>query len=168
MNKPQWLVEAYKMIGLHEAPGAADNPAVVQLFKEAGHPEVVHDATAWCAAFVGAMLHRAGVKGTGSLWALDYSKWGHALDGPALGAVATKKRFDEKGRLVGGHVFFVAGWEGDIVYGLGGNQSDQVSINKYPRKVVSAFRWPSDLELPTERPIALLPDAAAQAPGKEG
>jgi uncharacterized protein (TIGR02594 family) len=38
--------------------------------------------TAWCAAFVNAELHEAGVKGTGSLAAASFYKWGHAASGP--------------------------------------------------------------------------------------
>ena len=33
-----------------------NNPKVLAYFKDAGHPEVSTDETAWCAAFVGAML----------------------------------------------------------------------------------------------------------------
>src|SRR5262245_48186800 len=120
MIEPDWIREARKLMGVHEGVGEVDNPEVVRLFRDASHPEIVHDSTAWCAAFVGAMLHRAGYKGNGSLWALDYARWGQPLASVALGAVATKKRYNTAGKLVGGHVFFVVGWEGDRVYGLGG------------------------------------------------
>ena len=142
MSGVKWLDEAMKLIGIHEGVGDKDNPIVVKLFAAAGHPEIVHDSTAWCAAFVGAMLARAGLKGTGSLWALDYAKWGVALFAPCVGAIATKKRYDKRGKLIGGHVFFVAGFDERYVYGLGGNQSDSVSISRYPLSVVTAFRWP--------------------------
>ncbi len=159
MSVPDWITKAQELRGLHEGVGDKDNPKVVELFKDAGHPEVVHDSTAWCAAFVGAILKRSGHKGNGSLWALDYAKWGQALGDVALGAVATKKRFNKAGKLVGGHVFFVAGWDKDNVYGLGGNMSDSVSINKYPRSVVTAYRWPSDAPLPGKQPESLpVPD----------
>ena len=44
-----------------------NNPKVVAYFKDSGNPGVMDDETAWCAAFVGAMLKRAGIKGTGKL-----------------------------------------------------------------------------------------------------
>src|SRR5262249_43166891 len=119
-----------------------------------------HDSTPWCAAFVSAILTRSGHQGISSLWALDYAKWGQPLPDVALGAVATKKRFNKAGKLVGGHVFFVVGWDKDNVYGLGGNQSDRVSITKYPRSVVIAYRWPKDTSLPGTQPDLLaVPDA---------
>ncbi|AEJ02773.1 Conserved hypothetical protein CHP02594 [Nitrosomonas sp. Is79A3] len=164
MSKPDWIMEAEKLIGLHESPGSIDNPIVVGLFKDAGHSEVIHDETPWCAAFVGAVLNRSNHKGNGSLWALDYAKWGQALDDVALGAVATKKRIDNKtGKLVGGHVFFVVGWDDKHVYGLGGNQRDQVSITEFNRSDIVAYRWPSDVPLPDQQPkfLAVTDFAAA-------
>ena len=152
MHKPDWIIEAERLIGTHESPGDTDNPIVVELFKDAGHPEVIHDETPWCAAFVGAVLKRSRHPGNGSLWALDYAKWGQALDDIAFGAVATKKRFNRAGKLVGGHVFFVVGWDGQHVYGLGGNQSDQVSITEFDRSDIVAYRWPSDTPLPDQQP----------------
>ena len=53
-----------------------NNPKVVAYFKDSGNPGVMDDETAWCAAFVGAMLKRAGIKGTGKLNARSYLDWG--------------------------------------------------------------------------------------------
>jgi uncharacterized protein (TIGR02594 family) len=153
----KWIDEARKLIGTHEGAGKADNPRVVALFKDAGCPEVKHDSTAWCAAFIGACLHRAGLRGTGSLWALDYANWGVRLEHPAFGCIATKKRKNKLGKTIGGHVFFVVGWDKAFVYALGGNQNDQVSIVKYPRSVVTAWRWPPGVPLPTSYPGKLNP-----------
>lgn len=155
MIEPSWIIEARKMIGTHETLGNKDNPEVVKLFQDAGHSEVVHDETPWCAAFVGAMLKRSGHSGTGSLWALDYEKWGQKLNDLAVGAIATKKRKNEAGKIIGGHVFFVVGWEHDNVYALGGNQQDSVSIQEYPRSVITALRWPIDAPLPNQQPTVL-------------
>ena len=52
------------------------NPKVVAYYRDAGFPEVKDDAVAWCAAFVGAMIKRAGGKPSGSLAARSYLKWG--------------------------------------------------------------------------------------------
>ncbi len=163
MSEPNWITEARKMIGTLEAPKNADNPEVVRLFKDAGHPEVIHDETPWCAAFVGAILKRSGHQGTKSLWALDYENWGQKLNNVALGAIATKKRKNDRGEVVGGHVFFVVGWDHDKVYALGGNQQDSVSILEYPRSVITAFRWPSDAPLPGQQPATLSVSNVGQA-----
>ena len=52
------------------------NPKVVAYYRDAGFPEVKDDVVAWCAAFVGAMIKRAGGKPSGSLAARSYLKWG--------------------------------------------------------------------------------------------
>jgi uncharacterized protein (TIGR02594 family) len=136
------------------------------MFAEVGHPEVIHDATPWCAAFVGAMLERVTIKSTRSLWALDYAKHGEALDAPALGAIATKKRYNKQGKLVGGHVFFIVGWDKKFIWGLGGNQSDQVCVNRFNRADITAIRWPSIASIPIQ-PTTLPYVSAAKTSTKE-
>lgn len=141
---PKWLALAKQRIGLREGPGEADNPLIVAYYALCGQAGVKHDSVPWCAAFVGAMLALAGLKGTNSLRALSYSEWGYGLHGPAVGAIATKKRAG------GGHVFFVAGWNEDTIFALGGNQGDAVCIQAIPRDRVEAYRWPrsGSAELP--------------------
>jgi uncharacterized protein (TIGR02594 family) len=137
MSDPIWIKKAKTYIGLAEGPGAADNPKVVAFYAKAGHPEIKHDSVPWCAAFVGGVLADCNMKGTGTLWALDYAKHGTKLSKPAVGAIATKKRNG------GGHVFFVVGWDATYVWGLGGNQGDKVCIVKYPRSILYSYTWPS-------------------------
>ena len=85
-EKPGWLVLAEALNSLKEAPGAANNPQVVKLFADAGFPGIKTDSTAWCAAFVNAMLERAGHRGSRSLAARSFESWGIGLPAPALGA----------------------------------------------------------------------------------
>lgn len=138
----KWIDIARSYIGLHEAIGAKDNPRVVALYAMAGHPEIKHDAVPWCAAFVGACLRQAGLPSTDTLWALDYAKYGDKVTSPVVGAIATKKRNG------GGHVFFVVDFDGSYVWGLGGNQSDAVSIVKFPRSIINSYSWPHGVPFP--------------------
>lgn len=146
MQIPSWIVQAHACLGLHEGPGAADNPAVVRMYAEAGHPEVTHDAVPWCAAFVAAMLHRAGVANdvpdAMKLWAPSYARLGTGLPKPYFGCVGIKTR------LGGGHVTFIVGASGDYYLCLGGNQSDAVNIEAIGKHAFTAFRWPPGQELP--------------------
>lgn len=144
---PPWLAGASHDLGLHEGVGKSNNPVVVALFKDAGFPGVKDDATAWCAAFVGAHLQRAGFKPSGSLAARSYEGWGVGLKEPVLGCVCTKKRGNSTWQ---GHVFFVVGLsaDGKKVFGLGGNQSDGVTVAEFKRSEVTSFRWPSSLPIP--------------------
>jgi uncharacterized protein (TIGR02594 family) len=140
---PSWLTMARRELGVKEAPGSADSAKVLAYYREAGHQEVKHDETAWCAAFVGAMLVRAGVKPSGSLMARSYLKWGMPLAAPRPGCVAVFWRNDPNGSE--GHVGFFTGLTsggGDILL-LGGNQSDMVSISTQPKARLLGYRWPA-------------------------
>lgn len=150
MSEPKWLEIARTHLGLHEGPGAADNPKVLEFYKLAGRPEIKHDDIAWCAAFVGAMLAKAGLKGTGSLAARDYERWGQKLDKPLLGCVGVKQRAG--GQTWQGHVGFVVGANARQIYLLGGNQGDAVSIAAFDRADFTAFRWPAGVAIPASPP----------------
>ncbi len=103
-----------------------DNPKVLAYFKDAGHPEVSTDETAWCAAFVGAMLARSGVKPTGKLNARSYLDWGVPVD--RKDAKPGDIVIFERGTGWQGHVGFFVRDEGALIKTLGGNQSDAVNI----------------------------------------
>lgn len=144
-EQPGWLTLAAAMLGVKEGPGAANNAQVVKLFADAGFPSIKTDSTAWCAALVGAMLKRAGHAASDSLAARSYESYGIGLKEPVLGCIATKKRGNSTWQ---GHVFFVVGANKDTVFGLGGNQSDAVTVAAFKRSEVTAFRWPADVPIP--------------------
>src|SRR5258705_4916570 len=102
-TEPQWLKLARAELGTAEIEGKQNNPKVVQYFKDAGHPEIVEDETAWCAAFVGAMLERSGIKSTKALNAQSYLNWGTKLSQPKNGCIVVIKRGSESWM---GHVGF--------------------------------------------------------------
>jgi uncharacterized protein (TIGR02594 family) len=107
-----------------------DNPKVVAYFKDAGHPQVKDDETAWCAAFVGAMLHRAGMPKTGLLTARSYLDWGVPVDRKDAreGDIVIFTRGNSTWQ---GHVAFFVKDNGDTVTVLGGNQSNAVNRKPY-------------------------------------
>lgn len=154
--EPPWLVLARGEIGTVEGIGSSDNPKVLAYFRDAGFPGIRDDAVAWCAAFVGAELHRAGFKPSGSLAARSYETWGVGLKEPRLGCVGVKRR----GTGWQGHVGFVVGASTDKVFLLGGNQGDKVSIAAFTRHEFTEFRWPSNLPVPD---AARLPTTIAGA-----
>lgn len=163
VSKPLWLSLAAADLGIAEIVGPKHNPKVVAMFKDAGFSGITNDETAWCAAFVGAKLRLAGLKSSGSLAALSYAEWGIKLPRPAIGAIGYKKRKDARGRVVGGHVFFVAGWTATHVLALGGNQNNRVSVAEIAIKDVEGFRWPGAYAAPTVFP-ATMPNVIAKAP----
>ena len=156
-DQPAWLALAAGEIGTVEGIGKSNNPKVVRYFADAGFAGVKDDATAWCAAFVGAELHRAGQKPSGSLAARSYEAWGVGLKEPVLGCVATKKR---AGSAWQGHVGFVVGADASHIILLGGNQGDKVSIASFKRSEFTSFRWPADVPIPV---ASKLPTTVARA-----
>ena len=129
-----------------------DNPKIVAYFKDAGHPQVKDDETAWCAAFVGAMLKRSGAKGTGKLSARSYLDWG-----------APVKREDAKeGDIVifsrgssswEGHVAFFVKDNGKTITVLGANQSNAVNRRSYDADRLLGIRR----MVPAEKPVRTSP-----------
>jgi uncharacterized protein (TIGR02594 family) len=115
------------------------NPVVVGYFADVGHSWVQDDETAWCAAFVGAMLKRAGLPHTGALNARSYLDWGVPVDNPQKGDVVIFSRGNPSGWQ--GHVAFFDSFapDGDVLV-LGGNQSNQVNVSKYDRGRVLGYR----------------------------
>lgn len=133
-----WMELARAELGVKEGAGAAENPVVLKYFADAGGGWAKSDAIPWCAAFVGAMLERAGYACTRSLAARSYLQWGRAVSSPRVGAVAVFKR----GAPPSGHVGFVESWTASRVTVLGGNQSNAVTLAEFKRSDLLGMRWP--------------------------
>jgi uncharacterized protein (TIGR02594 family) len=139
MDQPTWLAAAWRELGQTEVAGPGENPRIVRLYAEAGHPQVRHDEVAWCAAFVGACLEHGGIRCSRSLMARSYARWGTPLSAARFGAIAVLSRTSDPAL---GHVGFVVGETADKIYLLGGNQGDAVSVAAFDRARVVAMRWP--------------------------
>jgi uncharacterized protein (TIGR02594 family) len=159
MTQPGWLELAWGDLGMAETPGPIHNARVVAYFSDVGHSEVRDDETAWCAAFLGACLERAGVRSTRSLAARSYLAWGEPLGEFRVGAVAVLSRTADPAL---GHVGFLVGQTSDTVILLGGNQGDCVSVQPFPRSRLLGLRWPANLAPP------LITEAEATAAGRGG
>ena len=158
IGRPLWLEAGIKLLGTHEGVGGKDNPAILDWAKEEGGDiakEYTHDEIPWCALFANHILTHVGLKGTETLWALDFAgKWpAIKLAGPAVGAFAPMLRNG------GGHITVVVGKDqnGNIM-GLGGNQSDAVTIAPFATsRLNKGFWWPESVPLPKQVGIASLP-----------
>ena len=118
-------------IGTTEGPGLEDNPTIMAMYASVGHEWVEHDSVAWCAAFVGHCLERAGIRSTRRLTARSYLDWGVPVEiaDAQTGDIAVIPRGTSSWQ---GHVFFIDRIEGPWVWGLGGNQNDAVNVKRYP------------------------------------
>lgn len=123
---------AKTLVGNREVPGPRSNPEVIAMFREVGHEWVEDDSTAWCAAFVGACIERAGLRSTRMLNARSYLNWGVPVElaDAQEGDVVVFSRGDPNGWQ--GHVGFFVKRAGTNIEVLGGNQSDAVNVSRYP------------------------------------
>lgn len=99
--------------------------------------------TAWCAAYVNAVLGSQGVQGTGKLNARSFLDFGAATDQPEKGDIVVLSRGNPNGWQ--GHVGFFAGYDANgNVQVLGGNQgkAGAVSMASYDKGKVLGFRRP--------------------------
>ncbi len=140
MPQPRWLVLAWEDLGIAETPGPRHTERVVRYYADVGHAQVADDETAWCAAFLGSCLERAGVPSTRSLLARSYLAWGEPAAAASPGTIAVLSRGNDPAL---GHVAFVVGSTPTDLILLGGNQSDAVTVDLFPRTRLLALRWPS-------------------------
>ena len=133
------LAEARKSEGTWEWAGDDHNPKVLQMYVDAGHPEIRNDEVPWCAAFVGSVLARLGLKNTGSLLAKSYLKWGKkiALADAMPGDIVIFHRGTKSWQ---GHVGFIDSIEKGVINTLGGNQRNQVNVQGYSTKKLAGIR----------------------------
>lgn len=146
---PSWLEEAIAEIGTLEMAGDADNPKILQYAADSGVSGVINkDSVPWCAAFVGAMLHRSGIKPSGKANAKSYLQWGVRLNGPVRGCVVVLNRPPSEWQ---GHVGFYIGrpTTGRLRI-LGGNQGDRVCEADFDVARVNQYRWPTGFPIQPE------------------
>lgn len=153
MTLPPWLAVAKTYLGVAEVPGKASNPQIMKMAQRVGgwvKSFFTDDDIPWCALFVNSCLLESGFKGTGTLAARDFERWGQKLEGPVVGAVVV---FTRQG---GGHVGFYVGQRLDgTLRVLGGNQSNKVSETWIAKDRLSAIRWPAGLPVPVPAPVVL-------------
>lgn len=141
MSRPSWFINAKRLLNEREIVGVKHNPLIVRMWKNIRAP-FTDDETPWCAAFVGSCLEEAGIRSTRSAAALSYATYGIPVS-MSLGAIAYMRRRNSAGKVVGGHVGFVAGVREDgAIMLLGGNQNDRVSIAPFPSSRIIGYRWP--------------------------
>lgn len=140
-NDALWMQKALAelRLGVREVPGAKHHPRVVY-YHTFCRLRAKDDETAWCAAFVCACLELAGINSTRSAAAASFATWGQPCE-LKRGAIVVfgKSDPDAKGT---GHVGFVHRVDGDVVWVLGGNQNNRVSIAPRPISRIVATRWP--------------------------
>lgn len=158
ISRPLWVEAGIKLLGVREGVGSKDNKTIIDWAHDEGGniaDDYTHDSIPWCALFANHILTKVGLKGTETLWALDFAgKWPSIrLNGPAVGAFAPMKRTG------GGHITIIVGKDqhGNPM-GLGGNQSDAVTIAPFAMsRLNQGFYWPAGVTMPANVGINTLP-----------
>jgi uncharacterized protein (TIGR02594 family) len=137
---PRMLVEALRLYGTIETPGAGNTPAIMTWANEVGGniADVYKaDSIPWCGLFMAVVAKRADKEVPKSaLWALSWSTFGIHTDNPMLGDTLV---FVRNG---GGHVGIYVGEDDTAYHVLGGNQSDKVSIARVAKTRLYTARRP--------------------------
>lgn len=140
-SEAPWFAIAMREMetGVDEVVGPEHNPRIVE-YHQSTSLKATDDETPWCSSFVNWCMEQAGEEKTNSAMARSWLKWGKELSKPRKGCVTVFSR----GIIpTAGHVgFYVDETTGRILL-LGGNQSNQININSYPKSSLLGYRWPS-------------------------
>ena len=136
---PRHLLEALKLYGTLETPGAANNPEIMKWAAEVGLTKTYSgDEVPWCGLFMAVVIKRAGREPVSKpLWARNWWNFGVKVPIAALGDVLV---FVRNG---GGHVGIYVGEDKTAYHVLGGNQSDSVNIVRIAKNRCIDIRRPA-------------------------
>ena len=148
MNSPYDFAQRLRN-EIEEMPGDRDHPFIQWcLMSCPGFNDESHDEIPWCSAFMNrlALIYR--VSASNSARARSWLRVGTviALEAawPGFDIIILKRGgADQPGPEVlnaQGHVGFYAGREKDVVYVLGGNQSNNVTLAPFPGKRILGVR----------------------------
>lgn len=138
MNTKDAVLRALADYGTQEIAGTQNNNKIVDYFKKAGFSWVTDDETAWCAAFLNAILVEYQLPNTGKLNAKSFLELGIETQEPEIGDIVVLWRISKSSPF--GHAGFFIAKDNNNVYILGGNQNNEVDISKFPLSRVLGFR----------------------------
>lgn len=149
---PPWVPIALKdkENGLREIPGSGAHPRIL-----AAHSlttlKATSDEVSWCSSYMCLLMYECGLPHTRSAAARSWYTYGITLDKPIEGCIVVMRRGGSKNPLDQGpgHVTLYMGDAGAGKFrGLGGNQSDAVTIGAFNKSDVFAYVWPSQYPIP--------------------
>lgn len=130
-KSPYEVAKAELALGIAEVPGSGNNPRIVMYHKSTNHWSGTSDDVAWCSSFVNYCVETAGMIGTDRQDARSWEDWAHDVSAnPREGDIAVFARGTGDSN---GHVAFLVEDEGPTLKLLGGNQSDKVCYQSYPK-----------------------------------
>ncbi len=132
---------ARTFLGTRDIPGSRHNPWIVAWHRRI-QSWISNDETAWCSAFCNAMAEDCGYERSGDLAARSWLRVGQevTLSEARPGDIVVLWRVKRSGWQ--GHVAFFEHYNTtrQIIYMLGGNQSDEVNVAGYTRDRLLGIR----------------------------
>jgi uncharacterized protein (TIGR02594 family) len=126
--------------GLKEVSGPKSNPELVAMAKDLGFDMEDDSTLAWCSLAMNYYAKKCGYEYTGKL---DARSWlalpkPIVILKPTLGDIVVFWR--ESASSWKGHVALFVAQDLNLIYCLGGNQGNSLSISAYPRDQVLGYR----------------------------
>jgi len=127
-------------IGIKEIPGQENEKRIIEYAKESGFKNITDDETPWCSIFVNWCCKEAGLQRTNRANARSWLTVGKPVEDPAPGDIVIFWR--ERPDSWKGHVGIFMGFSKNrsVVFSLGGNQKNTVSIQGFDSSTVLGFR----------------------------
>jgi uncharacterized protein (TIGR02594 family) len=123
--------------GIKEFVGNEDNPEVLKYFNSIG-VKGLRDEDAWCSAFMNWLAVQESLPRSNALNARSWLKIGTPVDKPEMGDVVIFWRESAEGWK--GHVGLFISRVDNLIYCLGGNQNNMVSISGYDANRLLGYR----------------------------
>jgi uncharacterized protein (TIGR02594 family) len=131
------LLNMLSHYGMKEIIGKESNPNIIAFFKELGY-NITDDETAWCSASLSFYAKECGYEYNKTLSARDWLKMPVMVLKPTIGDIVIFWR--ESPTSWKGHVAIFIAQDLNIIYCLGGNQGNQISIAGYPKDQLLGYR----------------------------
>ena len=143
---------ARSYLGTKELKGSADNPKIMEMYRTVGHDWVEHDEVAWCAAFVGHCLEKAGLRVHAQAQCALLPHLGREGRGPRAGEGRRRRRVHARRQRCDRAMSPSSSRQrASQIEVLGGNQSDGVTIARYAKSRLLGIRRPLRSDAP-QRP----------------
>jgi uncharacterized protein (TIGR02594 family) len=147
-----WLMEATRLLGVSEIKGEAQDPTLKAMATALGLMNFEDDRDPWCTMFIAHCIKTALPNEPlpkHLIWSRAYAKCGVPLMEPVPGCVVVTWRGKSPAEDLGHAFFYLSDAGPKYLKGLGGNQSDKVSVTQTHRKDrVIGYFWPSTHPLP--------------------
>jgi len=124
--------------GMKEVDGIGSNPEIIAMGKDLGFDIADDSTTAWCSLAVNYFAKKCGYEYTGKLDARSWLKMPIMVLKPTIGDIVVFWR--ESPSSWKGHVGIFIAQDLNIIYVLGGNQGNSISIAAYPKDQLLGYR----------------------------